>query len=135
MPGALDFELKLSNGTIEIEQILVLKTSDGKYIYLRSAGTGANTKDVRIVMDFEAPNGSTSDWLNTGKYVARRVLNEAAKTLTLRVYDVSGVTLKTDAGNVIRISKPAGVPAQPWDDGRSRPRRSWARNSSPKPLR
>src|SRR5687768_4263713 len=30
--GALDFELKLPNGVIEIEQILVLKTSDGKYI-------------------------------------------------------------------------------------------------------
>jgi hypothetical protein len=25
------FELKLSNGTIEVEQVLVVKTSDGKY--------------------------------------------------------------------------------------------------------
>src|SRR6185503_6313736 len=33
MPGALDFELKLPNGTIEVEQTLVVKTSDGKYLY------------------------------------------------------------------------------------------------------
>jgi Protein of unknown function (DUF3237) len=80
MPGALDFELTLSNGTIEIEQILVLKTTDGKYIYARNAGTGADANDVRIVMDFEAPNASEYAWLNSGKYVARRVLDWAAKT-------------------------------------------------------
>ena len=34
MTGALDLELKLSNGVIEIEQQLVLKTNDGKYIYV-----------------------------------------------------------------------------------------------------
>src|SRR6185369_1079264 len=39
MPGALDLELKLSNGVVEIEQILVLKTSDGKYVYVHNAGT------------------------------------------------------------------------------------------------
>ena len=47
--------------------------------------------------------------------VARRVLDRAAKTLMLRVYDVSGVALKTDPASVIRITKPPGVPAQPWD--------------------
>src|SRR5690606_14440074 len=36
MPGALDLELTLSNGTIEIEQILVLRATDGKYIYVRN---------------------------------------------------------------------------------------------------
>src|SRR6185436_5641539 len=56
MPGALDFELKLSNGTIEVEQVMVLKTSDGKYVYARNAGTGADSNDVRVVMDLEAPN-------------------------------------------------------------------------------
>jgi hypothetical protein len=40
-------------------------------------------------MDFEAPNDGSFAWLNSGKYVARRVLNPAAKTLTMRVYDVS----------------------------------------------
>jgi len=118
-PGALDFELKLSNGTIEVEQVLVLKTSDGKYVYARNAGTGADSNDVRVVMDFEAPNDSSFAWLNSGKYVARRVLNAASKTLTMRVYDVSGVTVA--AANGIRIRKPEGVPSQPWDYRRADP--------------
>jgi len=115
MPGALDYELKLANGVIEIEQIFVLKTSDGKYTYLRTAGTGANTSDVRIVADFEAPNAGDFAWLNSGKYVGRRILNASAKTMTLRVYDVSKVATPADAANVIRITKPAGVSDQPWD--------------------
>ncbi len=115
MPGGLDLELTLSNGTIEIEQILVLKTVSGKYIFVRNAGTGADANDLRIVVDFEAPIDGEFAWLNSGKYVARRVLDRAAKTLTLRVYDVSGSPLKADPANTIRIAKPAGVPAQPWD--------------------
>lgn len=121
MPGALDFELRLSNGTIEIEQILVLKTGDGKYVYLRAAGTGANANDVRVVMDFEAPNGSAWEWLNGGKYAARRILNDKARQLTIRVYDVTGVAVLTDSANVIRIMRPAGVPPQPWDDRKKGP--------------
>jgi hypothetical protein len=50
MPGALDFELKLSNGTIETEQIFVLKTSDGKYVYARNAGTGADSSCERSTL-------------------------------------------------------------------------------------
>ncbi len=115
MPGALDFELKLSNGVVEIEQIFVLKTSDGKYAYLRTAGTGIDSNDVRIVFDFEAPNAGEFSWLNSGKYVGRRVVNTLAKTLTLRVFDVSNVTVAKDASNSVRINKPDGVPAQPWD--------------------
>src|ERR1043165_3517743 len=115
MPGALDLELKLSNGTMEIEQFFVLKTSDGKYVYMRNAGTGADSNDVRVVMDFEAPNAAPSAWLNSGKNLARRVVNTAAKTLTMRVYDVSTVSLPPGAANETRISKPAGTPNQPWD--------------------
>jgi len=111
----LDFELKLSNGAIEIEQIFVLKTDDGKYVYVRNAGTGADASDVRVVMDFEAPNAAPSAWLNSGKYVSRREVNSAAKTLTIRVYDVSSVSLPTGSANIARISKPAGTPNQPWD--------------------
>src|SRR5688572_7686096 len=37
--GALDFELTLANGTIEVEQALVLQATDGTYIYVRNAGT------------------------------------------------------------------------------------------------
>ena len=121
MPGALEFELKLSNGTVETEEIFVLKTSDGKYIYARNAGTGSDSNDVRVVMDFEAPNAAPSAWLNSGKYVARRIVNAAAKTLTLRVYDVSSVSLPTDSANVTRISKPAGTPNQPWDYRKTSP--------------
>jgi hypothetical protein len=113
MEGALDYELTLANGTIEVEQILVLQATDGSYILVRNAGTGANASDVRIVMDFQAPAASAHAWLNTGAYVARRELNAAAKTLTLSVYDVS--TVAVSAANAIRIEKPAGVPAQGWD--------------------
>jgi len=115
MPGALDLELKLSNGTIEIEQFFVLKTSDGKYVYVHTAGTGPDTNDVRVVMDFEAPNAGMFVWLNSGKYVARRLVNAAAKTMTMRVYDVTTATIATDSANVITIRKPSGVPNQPWD--------------------
>ena len=121
MPGALDFELKLSNGTIEIEQVLVLKTSDGKYVYARNAGTGSDSNDVRVVMDFEAPNDGGFAWLNSGKYVARRVLNPAAKTLTMRVYDVSASSVAAAPANTIRIRKPEGVLNQPWDYRRAEP--------------
>jgi len=113
MEGALDFELTLANGTIEIEQILVLRADDGSFILARNAGTGAGAGDVRVVMDFEAPNASAHAWLNSGQYVARRELDVDARTLALRVYDVADVPVA--AANAIRIAKPAGVPAQPWD--------------------
>ncbi len=116
MTGALDFELTLSNGTVEVEQIFVFKTGDGKYILSRSAGVGADSKDVRIVMDFEAPTGSSAEWMNSGKYVARRILDEAAKTLIVRVYDVSAVAIPTASANLIRIAKPTDAPPQPWSN-------------------
>lgn len=115
MTGALDFELTLSTGAVEVEDILVFKTEDGKYIYSRSAGAGPGVNDVRVVMDIEAPNGSAVEWLNSGKYVARRILDESAKIFTLRVYDVANIAIKADAANVSRIAKPRGVPPQPWN--------------------
>lgn len=113
MEGALDFMLTLANGTIEIEQHLVLQASDGSYVYARNAGAGPDADDVRIVMDFEAPNASEHAWLNSGTYVARRELNTVASTLTLRVYALADAPL--DRANAIEITKPADVPAQPWD--------------------
>src|SRR5690606_13629510 len=110
---ALDFELELSNGTVEIEQILVLRATDGSYVYVRNAGTGPDASDVRIVMDFEAPNDSDHAWLNSGTYVARRELDASGETLALRVYDVSDVAVST--ANALAISKPLNVPHQPWD--------------------
>jgi hypothetical protein len=112
--GALDFELRLQNGVIEIEQVLVLRTSDGRFVYVRGAGTGPDATDVRLVMDFEAPDASNVAWLNAGTYVARRILDTTARRMTLRVYDVSDVKPR-DAARVMRIAKPAGVPPQPWD--------------------
>jgi hypothetical protein len=115
MTGALDYQLVLANGVIEIEQIFVFRTSDGRYIYARGAGTGPDAKDVRIVMDFEAPNDSAVAWLNTGTYVARRVVDAGAKAMTVRVYDVSKAVPVAAAARVVRITKPAGVPPQPWE--------------------
>ncbi len=113
MEGALDYELVLANGTIEIEQILVLQAADGSYIYVRNAGTGTGTGDVRVVLDFEAPNASDHAWLNAGTFGARRNLDTAAGTLALAVYDLSAVAVNT--ADAIEIEKPAGVPSQPWD--------------------
>ena len=64
--GALDFELTLANETIEIEQALVLQASDGSYIYARNAGTGPDAADVRVVMDFEAPNDERARLVELG---------------------------------------------------------------------
>lgn len=116
MSGSLDFELTLSNGIVEVEQLLVFKASDGKYIYSRNAGVGTNAKDVGMAMDFEAPIGSSSEWMNSGKYVAQRILDEKANTLTIRVYDVSSVAIPTGAANVTRIEKPANATPQPWNN-------------------
>jgi hypothetical protein len=115
MPGGLDFQLSFSNGGMEIEEILVLRTGDGKYIYLRSAGTAADRSDVRMVPDFEAPTASDYSWLNAGKYAGRRVVDLAAKTMTISVYDVSSVVTAPDAANSVQVTKPADVQDQPWD--------------------
>lgn len=114
MEGALDYELALANGAIEIEQILVLKADDGGYLYVRNAGVGADAGDVRVVVDIEAPHGGKYAALNTGHFVARRVLDAAAKKLTLNVHEVTAPA--ANAANAIRIAKPAGVPAQQWNE-------------------
>lgn len=114
-PGTLDFELTLANGTIEIEQTLVLQATDGSFVYARNAGVGPGADDVRLVMDFEAPDGGDLAWLNSGRFVARRELNAAAKTMRLRVYDVSSVAVGSGNNGTLSISKPANVAAQPWN--------------------
>ena len=115
MPGGLDFQLSFSNGGMEIEEIFVLRTGDGKYIYLRIAGTAADPSDIRMVPDFEAPNASGYSWLNEGKYAGRRVVDLAAKALKISVYDVSGVAMAPDVKNSLQVTKPADVRDQPWD--------------------
>ena len=115
MTLGLDFQLTLPNGAMEIEQILVLRTSDNRYVYLRSAGVGADKSDIRMVPDFEAPNGSTSAWLNTGKFAGRRVVDTTAKTMKISVYDISGETAAADDTNSVKVTKPADAVDQPWD--------------------
>jgi hypothetical protein len=115
MPGGLDFQLSFSNGAMEIEEIFVLQTGDGKYIYLRSAGTAADPSDVRMVPDFEAPNAGNYNWLNTGKYAGRRIMDPAARTMKIIVYDVSGTAIAPEATNSIQVTKPPDVQNQPWD--------------------
>jgi hypothetical protein len=117
MPGGLDFELGFSNGTMEIEQVMVLKTGDGKYIYLRNAGTAADASDVRLTLDFEAPDASGYNWLDSGRYAGRRVVDLAAKTMKLSVFDVSGLPVSDlpATANSVSVVKPAGLRDQPWD--------------------
>jgi hypothetical protein len=122
MPGGLDFQLRFSNGGMEIEQIFVFRTSDGKYIYMRSAGTAADPGDLRMVPDFEAPNESGYNWLNTGKFAGRRVLDLAARTLKISVYDISGDKFVPSLMSSVQVvTKPADVQDQPWDYRKATP--------------
>ena len=115
MSGGLDFELAFTNGAMEIEEIFVLRATNGNYIYLHSAGAAADPRDVRMVPDFEAPNASPCNWLNTGVYAGRRVVDVAAKTLKITVYDVSDLVATADAANSVQVTKPADVKDQPQD--------------------
>ncbi len=109
----LDLELTLSNGSIELEQINILKASDGTLIYMRNCGVAAaGDKVVRVVADFEVATSKSLAWLNTGKYVGTRVVDAAASTLQLDVYDVSKVTA---SATKVQLKDPAGVPNVSWD--------------------
>ena len=113
LTGGFDFELTLSNGVIEVEEINMLKASDGTIIYLRSCGVApAGASEVRMVPDFEVDTQKSLAWLNTGKFVATRVVDAAGSKLEFDVYDVSSVAVGTPS---VQISKPTGVPNQPWD--------------------
>ncbi len=114
LAGGLDFQLTLPNGVLEVEQILVLRTSDDRYVIMRNAGTGPGPGDLRVVYDFEASTTGEYAWLNTGKYVGRRVIDAAAKVMRLSIYEVSAAATAAAAGSV-PIRKPADLPPQPWD--------------------
>ena len=109
----LDWQLVLSNGAIEVEQVNLLQTTDGVSIYFRNCGLAPDASGVvRIVPDFEAPNASAYAWLNTGKFVGMRSLDLQKRTLGMKVYDVSGVTPPAES---LAIEQPANVPEQSWD--------------------
>jgi hypothetical protein len=131
LTGGLDYQLTLANGVVEVEQILVLRLSDGQNVIMRNAGVGASAGDIRVVFDFEASTTGAFAWLNTGKFVGRRTIDAATKTMRFSIYDVSAVSPKIPPNKIggpegfqpnppnlvetVRIIKPAGVPLQPWD--------------------
>jgi hypothetical protein len=113
LKGGFDFELALSNGVVELEQIDVLKASDGTLIFLRSCGVAsAGSSEVRIVPDFEVATSSSLAWLNTGKFAGTRVVNATAGTMELDVYDISKVT---PGASKVTVVDPGDRPPQPWD--------------------
>jgi hypothetical protein len=113
--GGLEYELTLSNGVVEYQGINILKASDGAMIYVRSCGVAPDGSTTpRVIPGFEATTSGSYAFLNTGKFVATRVLNATggSGTLQLDVYDVSKVTVGDPR---IQITKPSGVPKQPWE--------------------
>ncbi len=109
--GGLEYELTLSNGVMEYQGINILNTSDGSKIFVRSCGVAPDDNSTpRVIPDFEASTNGAYAFLNTGAFVATREVT--ASTLRLDVYDVSAVT----AGEPrVQITKPDGVPEQPWE--------------------
>jgi len=112
LTGGLDYELTLSNGAMELEEINILKTSDNTTIFMRTCGVAApGDATVRIVPDIEAPTSSTANaWLNTTKLVGTRTVS--AGKIQLDVYDVSKAAAST---NKVQLKDPAGVPNVSWD--------------------
>jgi hypothetical protein len=110
--GSLDYELTLSTGAMEIEQIAILKTDDNATVFMRNCGVAAaGEKAARVVMDFEVGSSSTAHtWLGTTKLVASRTVE--ANAIRLDVYDVSKVAL---TGTKVQLKDPAGVPNVSWD--------------------
>jgi len=108
--GGLEYELTLDNGVVEYQGINVLETSAGR-IFVRSCGV-ARDKDsgARVIPDFEATTSGGNAFLNTGKWVATREVT--AGKMKLDVYDVADVTPGEPR---VEISKPEGVPPQPWE--------------------
>jgi Protein of unknown function (DUF3237) len=109
--GGLEYELTLSNGVMEYQGINILEASDGSRIFVRSCGVAVDGESTpRIIPDFEATTSGSYAFLNTGKWVATREVTNG--TMKLDVYDVSNVM----AGEPrVELTKPEGVPAQPWE--------------------
>lgn len=112
LPGGLDYDLALSNGAKEIEQIVILRAGTTP-ILMRNAGVAqAGAQRARMVLDFEAPNSSSYAWLNTGKFAAVRVVDTVAGTIRMDVHDISKVV--PPASRVV-LRDPTGVENQSWD--------------------
>jgi hypothetical protein len=111
--GGLDYELTLSTGAMEVEEVLIWKTSDNVTIFTRICGVAAaGDSVVRIVPDIEAPTSGSYAWLNTTKLVGSRVVDAAGNKIALDVYDVSKVTVGDPK---VQLKDPAGVPNVSWN--------------------
>jgi hypothetical protein len=109
----LDLTLELGNGAVEVEQVNVLTASDGALIYLRTCGAAPTAAEpVRMVADFEAPNGGKYAFLNSGTYVGLRAFDAARKTLSLRVYDVTAIP---KPASTVKLSDPPGDRQQRYE--------------------
>ncbi len=108
--GGLEYELILDNGVVEYQGINVLETSAGR-IFVRSCGVARDEgSEARVIPDFEATKSGSNAFLNTGKWVATREVTGGK--MKLDVYDVSSVTKGEPR---VELSKPDGVPPQPWE--------------------
>jgi len=113
LKGGLDLELELSNGSRELEQITMLRSSDGALIYMRSCGVAPAGETIgRIVPDFEVANNSTLSWLNTGKFVGTRSIDSASGEIELKIYDVSAVS---PGDPKLQLIDPPNSKNQPWE--------------------
>lgn len=111
LTGGLDYELTLSTGAMELEEVLVYKTSDNTSIFVRNCGVAApGDQAVRIVPDIEAPTSGSYAWLNTTKLVGTRVVS--GNKITLEIYDVSKASA---SATKVQLKDPAGVPNTSWD--------------------
>jgi hypothetical protein len=107
----LDYQVELDNGVIELEQIHIL-TAGTSNVYMRNCGVAPGPGNVRVVLDFEAPNSSSVSWLNEGIYIGVREFDAASKKLHMKVYQVSGTPSAT---NAVKVQKPAGKKSQTWE--------------------
>lgn len=113
LTGGIDFELSLTSGSVEVEQVAMLRASDDSLIYLRSCGVAPPGDDVvRFIPDFEIANSSAFSWLNSGEFVATREFDSVAQEMKIAVYDVSDVAAPEQE---IVLQDPADVPNQPWE--------------------
>lgn len=113
LSGGLELELTLDGGALELEQIDVLRATDGSLIYLRSCGVApSGGGPSRLVPDFEVATSSPLAWLNDAELVGTREVDGAGKQLTVRFYDVKGVEPTEPR---VKLQDPAGVPNQAWE--------------------
>jgi len=112
LAGGLDYELTLSTGAMEVEEINIVKTSDNTTFFMRNCGVAApGEKTARLVPDIEVPTSSSANaWLNSAKLVATRTVD--ASKIVLDVYDVSKAAATTAK---VQLKDPAGVPNVSWD--------------------